>query len=70
LQELRAMTIRKPADLIRDEADLLAAGVKLQTQGLELLLAEMRALASLMPGEDSRRPTDAEVEAGFDNMPI
>jgi hypothetical protein len=64
------MTIRKPADLIRDEADLLAAGVKLQTQGLELLLAEMRALASLMPGEDSRLPTDAEVEAGFDNMPI
>jgi hypothetical protein len=64
------MTIRKPADLIRDEADLLAAGVKLQTQGLELLLAEMRALASLLPGEDSRLPTDAEVEAGFDNMPI
>lgn len=64
------MTARKPADLIRDEADLLAAGIELQHQGLDLLLAEMRALAALMPGEDSRLPTDAEVEAGFDNMPV
>jgi hypothetical protein len=64
------MTARKPADLIRNEAKLLAAGIELQHQGLELLLAEMRALAALMPGEDSRLPTDAEVEAGFDNMPV
>ena len=64
------MTSRKPTDLIRNEAELLAAGIKLQHQGLELLLAEMRALAALMPGEDSRLPTDAEIEAGFDNMPI
>jgi hypothetical protein len=64
------MTARTPTDLIRDEAELLAAGIELQQQGLELLLAEMRALAALMPGEDSRLPTDAEVEAGFDNMPI
>jgi hypothetical protein len=64
------MTARKPADLIRDEAELLAAGIELQQQGLELLLAEMRALAALMPGEDSSLPTDAEVEAGFDNMPV
>lgn len=64
------MTARKPADLIRDEADLLVAGIELQHQGLDLLLAEMRALAALMPGEDSRLPTDAEVEAGFDNMPV
>jgi hypothetical protein len=64
------MTARKPADLIRDEVDLLAAGIELQQQGLDLLLAEMRALAALMPGEDSRLPTDAEVEAGFDNMPV
>jgi hypothetical protein len=64
------MTARKPSDLIRDEAKLLAAGIELQHQGLELLLAEMRALAALMPGEDSRLPTDAEVEAGFDNMPV
>lgn len=60
----------KPTDLIREEAELLAAGLELQHQGLELLLAEMRALATILPGEDTRLPTDAEVEAGFDNMPI
>jgi hypothetical protein len=64
------MTQRKPADLIRDEADLIAAGFGLQQQGLDLLLAEMRALAALLPGEASPLPTDAEVEAGFDNMPV
>lgn len=66
----RNLTDRKPVDLIRDEAELLAAGFELQHQGLELLLAEMRALATILPGEDSDLPTDAEVEASFDNMPI
>lgn len=64
------MTAKTPKDLIREEAELLEAGIELQHHGLELLLAEMRALAELMPGEDSRIPTDAEVEAGFDNMPV
>lgn len=64
------MTSRKPTDLIRDEAELLAAGMELQQQGLELLLAEMRALAALMPGEEPHQPSDAEIEAGFDNMPV
>ena len=59
-----------PANLIRDEADLLAAGIELQQQGLDLLLAEMRALAALMPGDTPHEQTDAEVEAGFDNMPV
>lgn len=54
----------------RRETGLLDAGIALQHQGLALLLAEMHGLAALMPGEDSRLPTDAEVEAGFDNMPI
>lgn len=58
------------AKLIRDEADFLAAGIDVQTQGLKLLLAEMRALAVMMPGMDSHQPTDAEIESGFDNMPI
>ena len=49
------MSARKAADLIRDEADLLA---------------EMHALAAMMPGEEADLPTDAEVEAGFDNMPV
>ena len=50
----------KSADPLRGEADLFAAGFELQHQGLELLLA----------GEGPRLPSDAEVEAGFDNMPI
>ncbi len=64
------MTARKPADIFREEADLLAAGIDLQQQGLELLLAEMRALAALLPGEETHDQTDAEVEASFDNMPV
>lgn len=64
------MTARNPADPIRDEAGLVAAGMDLQQQGLDLLLAEMRALAALMPGNRTHRPTDAEIEAGFDNMPV
>jgi hypothetical protein len=64
------MTTKTPKDPLREEVDLLEAGIELQHQGLELLLAEMHALSALMPGEDSRLPTDAEVEAGFDNMPV
>lgn len=64
------MTSRKPAELVRDEADLLTAGIELQHQGLDLLLAEMRALAALMPGEETHPQTEAEVEAQFDNMPV
>lgn len=64
------MTSRKPTDLIQEEAELIAAGIELQQHGLDLLLAEMRALTALIPGEDSSLPTDAEVEAGFDNMPV
>jgi hypothetical protein len=64
------MTARNTADFIHDEADLLAAGMELQQQGLELLLAEMRALAALIPGENKDLPTEAEVEASFDNMPV
>ena len=64
------MTSRNPKDLIREEADLLAAGIELQQQGLQLLLAEMRALSALIPGESTPLPADAEVEASFDNMPV
>lgn len=58
------------ADLIRQEAELVDAGIRLQGQGLDLLLAEMRALAALIPGNTSPHPTEAETEAGFDNMPV
>jgi hypothetical protein len=64
------MTAKTPKDLMHEETDLLEAGIELQHQGLELLLAEMRALSTLIPGDDSQLPTDAEVEAGFDNMPV
>ncbi|HLQ18890.1 MAG TPA: hypothetical protein VK146_07905 [Tabrizicola sp.] len=64
------MTGRSASDLIRDEAELLSVGMKLQNEGLQLLLAEMRALASLLPGETPHLPTDAEIEDGFDNMPL
>jgi hypothetical protein len=64
------MTAKSAKELIRDEADLLEAGIELQQHGLELLLAEMRALSVMIPGQDMRMPTDAEVEAGFDNMPV
>ena len=64
------MTAKTTKDLIREETELLEAGIELQHQGLELLLAEMRALSALIPGEDSSLPTDAEIEAGFDNMPV
>lgn len=58
-----------PADILRTEADALAAGAQIQQQGLDLLLAEMRALAALMPGGAQDR-TEAEVEQDFDNMPV
>jgi len=64
------MTARKPTDGIREESDMVVVGIELQHQGLDLLLAEMRALSALMPGESPRLPEDAEVEAGFDNMPV
>ena len=65
------MTRGSPADLIRHEADLIESGLRLQSQGLELLLAEMRALAGLMPGiSPPAAKSDAETEAGFDNLPV
>jgi hypothetical protein len=59
-----------PDELIRTESELLQAGMKLQEQGLDLLLAEMRALAMLIPGAAMHHPTEAEIEASFDNMPV
>lgn len=64
------VTPTTPADLLREEAELLAAATLLQQQGLDLLLAEMHALAALIPGTEKPLPTDAEVEEGFDNMPV
>jgi hypothetical protein len=68
------MTKATAVDLIRQETELFEAGLAMQTafqlQGLDLLRAEMMALARLMPGADAPHPTDAETEAAFDNMPV
>ena len=72
-QELREM-----ARLAQEAMELAATG---QKAALSVLLAEMRALAALLPvaetGPESaaeeaerRRLHEAEVEAGFDNMPV
>jgi len=53
-----------------EEANLLQAGLTLRTEGLRLLLAEMHALAAVIPGSVSAHPTEAETEASFDNMPV
>ena len=50
--------------------DLAAAGLALQGQSLALLLAEVQALAILMPGNSVPHPTEAEIEAEHDNMPV
>jgi hypothetical protein len=64
------MTDRKQTRPPHEEPDLLVTGIELQHQGLALLLAEMHALAALMPGETVHHPTEAEVEESFDNMPV
>ena len=66
------MTARDPADLIRQEAELIESGIAFQTRGLELLLAEMRALAGMLPGVAPvpAPGSEAETEASFDNMPV
>lgn len=53
------------------------AAANAQVMGLSLLKAEMAALAQMMPGQESdpvtearRAAEEAEIEAGFDNMPV
>lgn len=74
--------LEQMARMASDATELAAAG---QTAALEQLLAEMRALAALIPGaagargvdmplsaeaQARQRADDAEVEAMFDNMPV
>lgn len=59
-----------PMDLIQVETDLMKAGLALEEQGLKMLLAEMQALTTLIPGQPTALPTEAETEDGFDNMPV
>lgn len=58
------------AELAAEMTDVMVAG---QTAGLRILAAEMQALTQLMPGlahPAGEGPTDAEIEAEFDNMPV
>lgn len=70
------------AHLMGEMTEAALAG---QAAGLKLLAAEMQALSHMLPtmaggteaaapaGEAATKPegpTDAEIEAGFDNMPI
>ena len=64
------MTKIDPMDLIQIETDLMQAALTLEAQGLKLLLAEMQALATLIPGQATNLPTEAETEDSFDNMPV
>lgn len=72
------MTLESDLRHVADMADAAAAmAAEGQRTGLALLLAEMRALTSLLPGitvpaaDDARRREDqAAVEASFDNMPV
>ena len=63
-----------PADLLRQQAALFDASLSVQRHGLAILQGEMRALAAWMPGQlgpsQGSAKADAEVEAGFDNMPV
>lgn len=52
--------------------EMTEAAIAGQAVGLQILMAEMQALAQVMPGADLHHhtPTQAEVEADFDNMPV
>ncbi len=55
--------------------ELLAATLSAQAAGMDLLLAEIRALSEVLPGALGHMPALAEPvgaaeEADFDNMPV
>lgn len=64
------MSKSHPIETSEDDVDLVEFGLAMQEQGLKLLLAEMHALATLIPGSQTDHPTEAEVEDSFDNMPV
>ncbi|MEO5613900.1 MAG: hypothetical protein ABIR04_03100 [Cypionkella sp.] len=55
--------------------EILAATLSAQAAGMDLLLAEMRALSEVLPGSLGQVPAlpahvAAAEEADFDNMPV
>lgn len=64
--------IEKMAHLAGEMTEAALAG---QAMGLQVLAAEMQALAQIMPVASAfaaphHSPSQAEVEADFDNMPV
>lgn len=56
-------------------AEMVANTLSLQARGLDMLLAEMRALSEVLPGALAQpvgraQHVDATNEADFDNMPV
>lgn len=64
------MQNRLAGDASPSVTDLVTATFTLQGQGLALLLAEARALATLLPGHWSPHPSQSETEADQDNVPV
>jgi hypothetical protein len=62
-------TLDQMAHLAGEMTEAVALG---QAAGLRLLLAEMQALAQVMPAPHAEHgvQSDAEIEADFDNMPV
>lgn len=59
-------------EMAKVAGEVTAATLAGQAAGLGLLLAEMQALAQMMPGAPVplAERDQAEVEADFDNMPV
>jgi hypothetical protein len=64
------MTKDNTEDLLKLEGEVVKAGLAMQQSSLELLQAEIKALAAILPGQPAPERSDAEVEADFDNMPV
>ena len=78
LTNLQGETMTKPDETFDTMAQLAGelnqVAVASQAAAIQLLAAEMQALAHLMPGVTGAAlppsHTDAEIEADFDNMPV
>jgi hypothetical protein len=69
-QETCQMTDPATTDL-SEVSEAIAETVALQNAGLELLRAEMKALAAVIQAAiPHRAPSEEETDAGFDNVPL
>lgn len=70
MPDLREMTQKKTSDAAT-ASDPITEGIQAQIAGLDLLLAEIKALAAVLPvALPHDPPSDAEIEADHDNMPV